>query len=153
MPYYGKVDEDGTIHLPKKMRAEIAGAFKGARIEVIVKKAYKQRSSEQNRYYWGVLIPFVLRMFIEAGAHYQEDNREHIELVEELMRRKFGLWESIPNPNGEEEKVLVRLSKYSTVQQEELNAEIRLWALEFFNYRIPLPNEQLTIYGDGKDKQ
>ena len=146
LPYYGKVDDDGTIHLPKKMRADIAQAFKGMRIEVTVKKAYKQRSSEQNRYYWGVLIPYVLRIFIQAGTPYQEDNREHLELVEELMRRKFGLWESIADPNGEEEKILVRLSKYSTIQQEELNAAIRLWALEFFNYQIPLPNEQLTIY-------
>ena len=146
LTYYGKVEDDGTIHLPKKMRAEMQAGFKGVRIEVTVKKAYKERSSEQNRYYWGVLIPYVLRLFIQAGAPYQEDNREHLELVEELMRRKFGLWESIPDPNGQEEKVLVRLSKYSTIQQEELNGAIRLWALEFFNYQIPLPNEQLTIY-------
>ena len=146
LTFYGTVDEQGQIKLPKTMRQGISQAFKGVRIEVTVKKAHKSRSTEQNRYYWGVLIPYVVRLFIEAGNPLQEDNREHIELVEELMRRKFGLWDSIADAEGEENKVLVRLSQYTTVQQEELNANIRAWAADVFNVVIPLPNEQSKIW-------
>lgn len=67
LSYFGEISETGELKLPKRMRSEIVKAFKGKRIEVSIKQRYKQRSSPQNRYYWGVVVPSILIAFIELG--------------------------------------------------------------------------------------
>lgn len=129
------------------MRAEIAKAFKGKRIEVAVKQRYKQRSSPQNRYYWGVLVPSVLLAFVDLGNDLQQDNQEHLDMVHDFLKRKFltnGL--EVVNAQGEVEQLPPSTTRLSTIEQEEYHETIRRWAAEFLNIVIPLPNEQLEIF-------
>lgn len=147
LSYYGEVSEDGQISLPKRMRSEMAKAFKGKRIEVTVKQRYKQRSSPQNRYYWGVLIPSILLAFIDLGNDLQQDNPEHLEMVHGFLKDKFlhnGI--EIANAQGEVEQLPPSTTRLSTIEQEEYHEDIRRWAAEFLNVVIPLPNEQLEIF-------
>lgn len=147
LSYYGEVSEDGQISLPKRMRAEMAKAFKGKRIEVTVKQRYKQRSSPQNRYYWGVLIPSILLAFIDLGNDLQQDNQEHLDMVHGFLKDKFlhnGI--EIANAQGEVEQLPPSTTRLSTIEQEEYHEDIRRWAAEFLNVVIPLPNEQLEIF-------
>lgn len=145
--YYGQVDEQGTIKLPKKMRGEIASSFKGKRIEVTVKQKYKQRSSNQNRYYWGVVVPAILLTFIDIGNDLQQGNPEHLEMIHGFLKDKFldnGI--EICNAHGEAEKLPPSTTRLSTVEQEEYHARIIQWAAEYLNIVIPLPNEQMEIF-------
>lgn len=147
LSYFGEVDNSGQISLPKRMRVEMAKAFKGKRIEVTVKQRYKQRSSPQNRYYWGVLVPSILLAFIDLGNDLQQDNPEHLEMVHGFLKDKFlhnGI--EIANAQGELEQLPPSTTRLSTIEQEEYHEDIRRWSAEFLNVVIPLPNEQLEIF-------
>lgn len=147
LSYFGEVSEDGQISLPKRMRAEMAKAFKGKRIEVAVKQRYKQRSSPQLRYYFGVIVRSVLLAFIDLGHDLQADNPEHAEMIHEFLKHKFlhnGI--EIANAQGEVEKLPPSTTRLSTIEQEEYHEDIRRWAAEFLNVVIALPNEQLEIF-------
>lgn len=51
LEYYGKVSAEGEITLPKRIRKEIADAFSGRGIHIVVKRKRKRRSLNQNDYY------------------------------------------------------------------------------------------------------
>lgn len=146
LTYYGKV-EAGQISLPKKMRAEIGKVFDGHRIEVTIKRARKHRSSEQNRYYWGVLVQSVLRAFIDLGNDLQEGNAEHAEIVHEFLRDKFlenGL--EVYDAEGNLYHTRPSTTRLTTVEQEEYHDRIRQFAAEYLSISIPLPNEQAELW-------
>lgn len=63
------------------MRREIGKVFAGKRVEVTVKQKAKWRSSPQNRYYWGCLIPAVLDALVDAGNDLQQGNEEHLQMI------------------------------------------------------------------------
>jgi hypothetical protein len=147
LSYFGEVSEDGQISLPKRMRTEMAKAFKGKRIEVSIKQRYKQRSSPQLRYYFGVIVRSILLAFIELGHDLQVDNPEHIQMVHEFLKHKFlhnGI--TIVNIHGEVEQLAPSTTRLTTVEEEDYHEDIRRWAAEFLNVVIALPNEQLEIF-------
>lgn len=147
LEYHGRVTDSGDIELPKRMRRELSGAFRGHRIEVRVRRLRKRRSGEQNRYYWGALIPAVLRAFIDAGNDLQEANPEHRELIHEFLKGKFldnGL--EFHDADGTLHKGPPSTTRLTTVEQEEYHDRIRQFAAEYLNTSIPLPNEQAEIF-------
>jgi hypothetical protein len=147
LSYFGEVTDTGELKLPgQKMRREIGKVFAGKRVEVTVKQKAKWRSSPQNRYYWGCLIPGVLDALIDAGNDLQQGNEEHLQMIHEFCKNKFlqnGI--EIVNLEGEVEKLPPSTTRNGTIDQEEYHESIRRWAAEYLNYSIPLPNEQATI--------
>lgn len=145
--YTGRVTESGDIELPKRMRKEIAAAFTGHGIEVTVRRRRKRRSSPQNRYYWGVIIPAVLRGFIDAGNALQEGNQAHRETVHEFLKLRFldnGI--EIHDAEGVLHKGPPTTTTLTTTEQEEYHDRIREFAAEFLGVSIPLPNEQVELW-------
>lgn len=94
-----------------------------------------------------MVIPEVVRAFIDLGNDLQQGNKEHHEEVHEFLKRRF-------LDNGREvmdaEGVLYKLPPSTrictTVEQEEYHERIRQFAAEFLNVVIPLPNEQMEIF-------
>ena len=145
--YSGKVSEAGEISLPKRMRKEIAQMFAGKPIEIIVKRKRKQRSTEQNAYYWGVVVPIVLGGFIELGNDLQEGNPEHHDLVHEFLKTKFltnGL--DIVDAAGEVHKTGNSTKRLTTSEMMDYIAQVQRWSAEYLNVTIPDPNEQTELW-------
>lgn len=101
LTYHGKVSEIGEITLPKRMRREMSSTFAGHGIDVIVKRKRKRRSTNQNDYYWSVIIAEILSGFIELGNDLQEGNEEHRKMVHEFLKARFLQGEEIHDANGE----------------------------------------------------
>lgn len=147
MEYTGRVTETGEIELPKRMRKEMVSAFRGHRIEVKVRRLRKRRSTNQNRYYWGVLIPAVLAAFVEAGNDLQSGNQAHHELVHEFLKNKFldnGI--EVHDADGTLHKTPPSTTRLTTTEQEDYHESIRRFAAEYLGTVIPLPNEQMEIF-------
>ena len=91
-----------------------------------IKEKSNNRSSNQNRYLWGVVYPIL-------GEKLGYDN----ETIHEVLKTKFG------------EKVVLRnnmtinksTSKYSTMEFENYIQKITIFAGEFLKLTIPSPNE------------
>lgn len=94
-----------------------------------IKKYRRKRSTEQNAYYWGVVIDILGK---EMGYYPEE--------MHEILKQKFNSKISIL-PNGEEVRHVKSTKKKDTFDFEQYLEKIRLWAVQEFGIIIPLPNE------------
>ena len=102
----------------------------GKKVFVIIDEERPKRSTEQNSYYWGVVLKILSD---ELG--YTADELHELLLAKfygtkELKAKGFTL--SVPNK---------RSSKLNTKEFEEYLEKIRVFAQTDLNITIPLPNE------------
>lgn len=104
--------------------------FEGKECEVVVQDVKKGRSSQQNRYMWGVVYKMIAE---EVGDTTQNI---HMQLCAMLAPPKVV-------SNGIMKDVVVQghTSYMSTVELEDYLVSVRVWALDFLQLSIPLPNE------------
>lgn len=124
--YFGKV-KDGKFKpdLPQDFKKAFY-MLEGLDTEVTVDKKQKIRSNPENRYYRGVVVPLIA----ETIGEYDEDE------VHEMLKIKFLPIEKEGFPNS-----CKSTTTLTTVEFEEYLSKIRMWASEFLNCYIPLPNE------------
>ncbi len=124
--------------LPKWVLAEIeelCQGMEGKRIALTLREQKVRRSGNQNRYYWGIVIPKVLEMFTEAG------NNLDPETVHGFLKEHIGgLVTVILDPAGKRKSVVGSTTALSTAEFELYLEKVRAWAAEF-GTQIPLPNE------------
>jgi hypothetical protein len=120
------------------MRKEILAAFEGKAIEVIIRKKKKHRSTQQNRYYWGVVVELIKN-------YLQEVDPQVIwtpEKVHELLKFKFLRCQKVNPDTAEIEFEYTRsTTDLSTSEFMDLIAQIQQWSAETFDLYIPDPNE------------
>lgn len=148
LTYLGSVLEDGTIKLPKRMRSEVGQLFKGKAIKVTFAKQVKQRSSEQNRYYWGVVVRMVLEGFKDLGNPVNTDDEADIQDVHEFLKRRFLQPEIFVDANGEAHEIGWSTQRLSTSQMMDYIAQIQQFASEYLNTVIPDPGQQAEFFND-----
>jgi len=95
--------------------------------EFIARKKKKKKSNKQNRYYRGVVVPYV------AKAMGETDDRAH-----GYLQLEFFVYE---DDQGRKYIRSTRLEDWETIEWEEKMSEIRQWASEFLNMFLPKPNE------------
>lgn len=103
--------------------------------------AFKKRSSQQNRYYFGCCLPLVKEGLQDIGYREVKTNEDAHEVLKYLFLKKV-----IPNEEtGEVIETLGTTTKLSTTEFNEYIDQIIQWAAEYLSIQIPLPNEQLQI--------
>ena len=101
----------------------------------------KNRTSPQNRYYWGCCLPIVRDGLKDIGYNEIKTNEDAHEVLKYLFLKK-----RIPNEEtGEVIELLGTTTKLSTTEFNEYTDQIIQWASEYLNVQIPLPNEQLQM--------
>ncbi len=145
--YYSHVDQDtGKIRVPKRFEAEIAEKFRGKDIEIVVRRKRKQRSSEQNRYYWGVVIPYILEAFAEIGNDLQQGNPEHAQIVHSFLKGQFLPPRLVCDADGVELKMEPSTTALSKMEFVEYLDRVIQFAAERLQIVIPEPEEQLKLF-------
>lgn len=121
-------------------------SFEGKRVEVTIQKAKKKRTTPQNAYYWGVVIPILQQGLADVGYLYNKDAtheliKRHVAetepgaIVEEIVIEKTG-------------EVLSRIrstSELSTSEFMDYLEIIKQFASESLGVYIPEPNENLKL--------
>lgn len=142
LSYFGRV-ENGELTLPRRMRKEILAAFEGKAIEVIIRKKKKHRSTQQNRYYWGVIVELIKN-------YLQEVDPQVIwtpEKVHEIIKFKFLRCQKVNPDTAEIEFEYTRsTTDLSTSEFMDLIAQVQQWSAETFDLYIPDPNEQGVFF-------
>ena len=128
--FYGNVDEDGKLRLNNAQAfKDYKDQFKGQMIQLDLNQYKDTRSSNQNRYYWGVLVPVF-------ADHFGMDNEEaHEALKWEHLRKK------IKDRNGEERLTIGSTASMKTYEFEIYLEKLRRWGAMEFGLNIPEPNE------------
>jgi hypothetical protein len=129
----------GKIENPQGVRKAIAALPEGRYLMVVEKK--NKRSTQQNRYYFGCVLPIVLEGLRDAGWKEFEDAEE----VHECLKHKF-LKKHVANADGEAMEKIASTKKLSTVEFNEYIENIAQWAAEYLNVYIPPPASQSKLY-------
>lgn len=97
------------------------------------------RSTNENRFYWGIVMPLIHAMFREAG------NVVSKEEVHEYLKMHVGkLVKNIHDPEGECKAVVRSSADLTTKEWEDWLTNIRAWAAPL-GVQVPFPNELTFI--------
>ena len=100
--------------------ADLISQLEGKRIVISVALEKKRRSSNQNRYYWGVVVETVREMFLDAG------NDVDAEEVHEYLKEHVGkLSKIIIDPAGHRRVVVRSSAGLSKAEFEEFMERVR----------------------------
>jgi len=117
----------------------IIGNLEGKSVRITLEEAQRTRSHKQNAYYWGVVVPLVLKLFLEAG------NDTNAEEVHYYLKEHVGfLVKNLSAGDGEFKQVVTSSANIETAAFEEYLERIRAWAATY-GVQIPLPNEKLQF--------
>lgn len=128
--FTGIVDVQGKLHLDAK------GVFVGflrslanKPIEIVVRVKRRQRSLNQNRWYFGVIVPMI-------AEHCGYQRHEYDALHDELVRVHLGLR---PEPNPLKLRVSTSDPDFTTADFAEYCEQVRIWAATELGVVIPDP--------------
>ena len=148
LTYLGSVSENGDIKLPKRLRAEVSAFLAGCEIEAIFRKKKKHRSSGQNRYYWGVVVPMITDGFNDLGNPVTSSNPDDIDAIHEFLKRRFLQPLNLHDAKGEVRNAKYTTTNLSTSEMMDYIAQIQQFAAEYLNVTIPDPGQQAEFFND-----
>ena len=107
-------------------------------------ESVKKRSLPQNSYYWSVCVPMVKKGLQDIGYREVKTNNDAHEVLKHLfLKKKYTNEES-----GEEIVVPGSTANLKTVEFNMFLEELWLWASDYLNIQIPMPNEQTVLFKD-----
>ncbi len=104
----------------------------GKRVEFSVEKLKHPRTGQQNRYYFGVVVK-------EIAQHTGHDSEQVHELLKQKFSPKCQMTVTL-NPTSLE-AIPTSTARLDTIAFVEYTEKCRMWANEFLELQIPLPNE------------
>lgn len=138
--YNGSVGSDSKLHINNR-KAFIADLkrFAGKSVEIVVKLKRSTRSSNQNRYYWGIVIPLVMQGLIELG---HDVNKQE---THEFIKANFNYEEIVNKDTGELFRMTKSTSRLNKNDFGVMIEKLKVFASEYLNVYIPEPNEDLQL--------
>jgi hypothetical protein len=120
-------------------------SFNDKDVVITFTKPKKNRSNNQNRYYWGLVLPLIQNGLLDATGELRSYDNIHYKILLPL----FAPTNEIVNKDTGE-CIVERLtsSDLTTTQFCEYILEIQKWAAEFLGIDIPSPNEENLINFD-----
>jgi hypothetical protein len=98
-----------------------------------------KRSGQQNRYYWGLVIPLVTEAFKDLGHELSHEE------THEFLKAKFNHKDVVNKETGEVLQVPLSTTRLSKMKFSEYVENIQRFGAMFLNINIPDPGEQMQI--------
>jgi hypothetical protein len=136
----GSIENGKLLLYNRNEFSEILKTWKDCSIELTLRSTTKGRSTQQNRYYWGCVLPIVKDALKEQhGLVYSSED------LHEFLKIKLNSVE-IHNQDGVVERMPMSTTELSTMEFEEYTENVRRWANDLLGVTIPLPNEQTEMF-------
>jgi len=119
--------------------------FNDKDVVITFSKPKKSRSNNQNRFYWGVVLPLVQNGLLEATGELRSCDNIHYKILLPLFAP---LNEIINKDTGESLNERLTSSEMTTTQFCEYIMEVQKWGAEFLGIDIPSPNEENLLNFD-----
>ena len=132
--------KNGTLTRNVNLIKDAIQTFEGKQIIIKIEKAKKKRSTQQNRFYYGVIIPIVQNCLKEAGHVMTNENTHDLIKLKFLKETLF-----VNEDTGEVIERIKSTTELSTSQFMNLLAEINNFTFEYFGVSLPSPNDDLTL--------
>lgn len=137
--YHGKVSGGCLRIANRKLFDKELEQHEGKEVEITIIRKRRIRSTQQNRYYWGIVLPLIIDGLKELGT------RVDVEDVHSFLKSKFCTIQVVNEETGQVEQVPKSTTELTTTGFMEYKAEIQQWAAEFLGISIPDPNEQIEF--------
>lgn len=139
MNFSGTIDKNGYLHIKTPETWLKIPSLAGKWVSVSI-TTFKKRSSDQNRYYWGCVIPIFRDIYKNLGYDITDD-----ETHDTLAKRLLGEIDMI-NADGEVVGRKTRSTTTLTTKEfTEYCEAAQRYAAQHFSVYIPDPNEQTTL--------
>jgi hypothetical protein len=135
----GYTDSNGVVHIQNRKRLQEWGRMHpNKQFTITIGKKGSKRSTQANRYYWGVVIAEVRLGFINLG-HELSAEETHF-----YLKEKFNSV-TIENKSGVTIEVPGSTTQMTKTQFSEYIEKIARFASEFLGIVIPSANESLEM--------
>jgi hypothetical protein len=135
----GHITNTGELFIHNKIAIkEWADQNPGRNILVKFEKRGSKRSTQQNRYYHGVVVQMVMMGLREIGYSLSHDETHF------FLKQKFNPVQ-IPNKDGVALEVPGTTTQLNKIEFGEYIERIAQWAAEYLNVVIPPANADLTM--------
>lgn len=138
--------EGGKVKRNRIKLAQAFAHFEGKEVEVTIERKKRKRSTQQNRWLWGVAYSLITSNLHDLGTPISAED------VHIMMRMKAAdelpfIYEDVVNKEtGEVISSRMRSStEYTTTEMMEYKMFLQAWAAEYLGVDIPDPDEQLAI--------
>ena len=136
---------DGNLKRNREQIKQAIASFEGKEVIISIEKAKKNRSNNQNSYYWGVCIPLIQSGLKEATGEFFGNDNIHYDILLKMFAPTFDVVNKL---SGQIMSRQISSSEMTTTQFCEYIMEVQKWASEFLNINIPDPNEEILISFD-----
>lgn len=130
----------GKLVRNKGMIANAIKHFEGKKVEITIKEKRKYRSSPQNAYYFGVIIPLAVNAIYNEWGEVWSKDKTH-----EFFKNRFLFEEKVNEETSEIIQIPKSTTENTTLEQEEYHTKCVEFLKEWFNVTVPLPNENIRI--------
>lgn len=131
---------NGKLIRNRNLILDAINSYEGKELLITFEKPKKQRSNNQNAYYFGVILSILQNCIKESWGEVWSKEKAH-----DFCKLQFNFIERVNESTGEVVKVPKSTTENTTTAQEEYHAEIRNFIKEWFNVDVPLPNEEITL--------
>ena len=114
-------------------------SFNDKDVVITFSKPKKSRSNNQNRYYWGLVLPLIQNGLLDATGELRSVDNIHYKILLPLFAPQN---EIVNKDTGESLLERLTSSEMTTTQFCEYILEIQKWGAEFLGIDIPSPNEE-----------
>lgn len=135
--FYGTVSDGRLVLDARQAFIEAVRTLEGKQVVIELRQSRK-RSNQQNRYYWGAVLPIIQYGMKQVGVTMS------IEQVHDLMKFKHLQTEYVTT-DGEIINSIGSTTDLNPIEFSDYIDRIREWALEYLNIDIPEPNQQTTL--------
>lgn len=124
----------------RKLIAENLPGFNDKRVKIVIERAKVKRSDNQNRFYWGYIIPSQIDCFKEMWGEIYDAEQLH-------DWNKANVWyeEKVNDDTGETFKIPSSSTKVSKYEFEQRLEKLRQFFELSFSWKLPYPNENATL--------
>ncbi len=131
---------NGKFASNQNLVRSILESYEGLTIDIEFRKRTNKRSNRQNSYHWGVIIPITQNCIKIEWGEIMGANEVH-----EFLKHNCNYVEEVNEETGEVLRRVKGTTENSTTDQEQFHENCRRLVKDFFNTKIPLPNEDLTL--------
>jgi hypothetical protein len=137
--YTAAVDDKGLHFHNRKLFDKEVQVFNGKEVVITIRRKRNHRSEQQNRYYWGGVVPIVCDGLNDVGYRITKAD------THEFLKATFLKDKIVNEQTGEFLETIGSTTRLTTVQFMEFIADIQRWAAEFLGVYIPDPCEQTEL--------
>lgn len=149
MKFIGKVTPEGILEIDRNAFKLGLSEFSGKEVTVTVERVRHFRSQSQNSYYWSVVLPTVVNGLIEAGYDIDQDDKETLQAIHELLKDNFVKNEiEVKSREGTPLILPSSTSRLSSSEFAHYLERVAQWTSENLNCVIPQPTHPPGYFPD-----